>query len=316
MRVGVIGGTGFLGKYLVKRLIENKIKVIVFSRKKVSHFNSKYLTYSSVFDIMNISDSQIKKLKSLDVVFNLAGLVSFKQKHKRTLRKINGKGAINVVKACEMAKVKKLIHISSTAALGYSNKIIRENSKFNWNKGSNKKLVYSHSKHIANNHIINSDLNTVLVYPSLIMGPGDKTNTNKIIDSVKKMPFSMPGSNSIIDVRDAADFLFELLDKKYQNDKFILTNKNYSFKEMNNIISNVTGSKTPIFTLPKLFFPISYLVYLFEKFNLIDSILYENVFLSFKKRKHSTKKLKQTGFKCKYHLEQTIYDSWRDLNGK
>ena len=320
MNILVIGGQGFVGQYLVREIIkdpEHNVTIVsrnhntdqhVTTKNNNNNNNNRVKKFTGV-DILNYVDV-LKYFKDQDVVFNLAGFISFKQKDRLMLNDINHFGALNVLNACEKMNVKKLIHMSSTAALGFSNSEINESHTFDWSKA--KKCVYSISKSLANNDIKSSKCNTIIVYPSLVIGPGDKTNTLKLIRAIeqKKIPFNSLGSNSIVDVRDLARALSFLMKSKSTHKEYIISQGSYSFKEINHKIANVLNVNPPKFTAPKeMLYPLLFLINLIEIFSKNPPITYENVYLSFKDRKHNNERLKSIGFKFRYSLDKTIEDS-------
>lgn len=320
MNILVTGGTGFLGQHLVKELSGRNNKITVLCRKKRygEYIDVEKLADINVFYRNDVTDyEKIEKyFEKKDIVFNLAGCVSFKQKDKEKLIKINYEGTLNVLKACEKHKVKKLIHISSTAALGFCNKIIDESHEFDWKK--HKKCVYGYSKHLPDRCVYDSKIETVIVHPPLILGPGDNTNTRKFLESIKqkKIPFNPPGRNSVIDVRDLVTALVLIMERDVKNEKFIISGENYSFKEMNEKIASVIGVRPPSITLPKIFkIPMINIALLMEKVHKDSSITYENILLAFQNRMYDNKKIAGLGFYPKYTFEQTIKDSWEWMTG-
>jgi len=310
----VVGGTGFVGQYLIKELPKNNwaISVICRTKRHGELIDIDALPGVKIFYNVDILDyfSLEKYFKNIDVVINLAGLVSFRQKDKENLIRVNCEGALNVLKACENNHVKKLIHLSSTAALGFSEDIINEDYCFEW--ADYKKCVYSYSKFLVNSRIQESPINQMIIYAPLVLGPGDKNNTLKLIQAIrgKKLPFNPPGRNSYIDVRDLASAIIFLLDKNIKNDDFIVASENFTFNELNFIIAQELNLKSPKLTVPKMFAPVvSAIAWLAEKLFENPSLTYENVFMAFKDRIHSSEKIKRLGWKPEYSLAQTIKDS-------
>ena len=133
----IIGGTGFIGKYLSKSLKAHGFKnILAISRKE------------------QLADVSSKKsiepfIAKADFVINMAGLVSFSKKNRKKLLDINNQGALNVLYLCEKyPNVKKLIHISSTASFGFNEQAVSEETFFDWK--NHKHLGYSYSKFLPN----------------------------------------------------------------------------------------------------------------------------------------------------------------------
>ncbi|MAI02651.1 MAG: hypothetical protein CMP40_02335 [Rickettsiales bacterium] len=154
--VSVIGGSGFIGRYLVDRLLDLGYYVKVISRetgsKKLFFPSSKLGQYSLVN--CNVIDFEIlnKVIKDSTIVINLVGvLVSNK---KNSFEDAHVKGARNLVKACLKNNVEKLIHIS---ALGISNK---NNSEYSKTKIEAEKYIKSFGS-------------SVIIRPSVVCGEED-----------------------------------------------------------------------------------------------------------------------------------------------
>ncbi|MBW3011234.1 NAD-dependent epimerase/dehydratase family protein [Candidatus Woesearchaeota archaeon] len=320
MNILITGGTGFVGQHLVKELSKDKKnKISVVCRKKRNDFYIDISTFPNVkihhgVDVLDYPLME-KYFKGADVVFDLAGCISFKKSDRQKLIAINRNGALNVLRACEKHNVKKLIHISSTAALGFRNKVIDEEFNFDWSKYKDK-CVYSYSKSLPDKHILESKIDSILVYPPLIMGPGDKTNTPKLLRAIQKgLPFNPPGRNSVVDVRDLAKALVLLMKKDVKNDKFIISSGSYTYEQMNTIIARTIGAKPVTRVIPNpLLYPLLAAALLVEKISPDPPITYENLFLSFKNRVHSSKKIADLGFRPQYPLSQTVVDSWQWMN--
>lgn len=69
MKVFITGGTGFIGRFLVYRLIKEGAKVVVATRQKIK--NSSHIEYINWFELSN--NERIEILKNCDVTINLAG---------------------------------------------------------------------------------------------------------------------------------------------------------------------------------------------------------------------------------------------------
>jgi dihydroflavonol-4-reductase len=308
-KILVVGGTGFLGQHLVREKSKQKdVTIKVLARKKRKNlFEAKNVEYVFGVNIANIQT--IPPFEGTYIVYNLAGMISFHQKDRTKLLNVNNKGTLNILKICEKAKIKKLIHISSTAALGHSTNIITEETYFPWFK--NKKLVYSYSKHKPERTILNSPIPSIIVYPPLLLGPGEKINLKKIVDLIKKKSkLAPPGKNSILDVRDLVRALL-LLEKKGEiNQKYIVTGKNYSFKKLLDLVAIQLNKKGPKFVLPSIFEkPIAYLALIIEQIYPNFPIPYENLTLAFKKRIHDSSKIRKLGWEPRFTLQETIRDS-------
>ena len=139
MNILVTGGAGFIGKHLVKFLIENKNNVSVLDnfsnsdKKWISKFK-KYQIKIFEGDIRNDEDI-LKATKDQDVVIHLAAKISVEESIKNPSEtfEINVKGTENVLEICKKNNVKKIIVASSAAVYGEGNEKykITEQTKLN-----------------------------------------------------------------------------------------------------------------------------------------------------------------------------------------
>ncbi len=320
MKVLVSGGNGFLGQHLLEILSKDdsiqEINVICRKKHDKYYHNIELLPKVKVHYGNNITDYEkiSPYFKEIDIVFHLAGMVSFKKKDQEKLYNINVIGTENVVKACKEYKVKKLIYVSSTASLGHSHEShhIDEEFKFDWKK-EHQKNVYSYSKYLSEKVFDKyPEVPYIIINPSLILGPGDYSNSYNLISSIKKgqLKFHTPGSNSLVDVRDVARALHFLKDKGRNHSKYIVTNTSMSFKELNDLVTVELGLSSIKIVLPKFIHPfLLHLVSIYEKISENPKLTRENIFYSFKHRKHKSDKIKKLGFEFKYSPEQTISDT-------
>jgi len=123
MRILVTGGDGFIGKHLVKSLLENGNLVTIFDNFSNSSKNS-----SSIVDMgAKIIEGDITELQDItnaikkqDIVIHLAAKISVEESIKNPSEtfQVNVNGTKNILIACKKHHVKKLIAASSAAVYG------------------------------------------------------------------------------------------------------------------------------------------------------------------------------------------------------
>jgi len=129
MNILVTGGAGFIGKHLVKFLIENKNNVSILDnfsnskKKSISQFE-KYQIKIFEGDIRNNEDI-LKASKNQDLVIHLAAKISVEESIKNPSEtfEINVKGTEKILEVCKKNNIKKIIVASSAAIYGEGNKI-------------------------------------------------------------------------------------------------------------------------------------------------------------------------------------------------
>ena len=169
MKIFVTGGAGFIGKYLVKLLIEQKHKVTIFDNfsnsSKEEILNEPYDQASVVKgDIRNYEDIS-KSLEGNDIVIHLAAKISVTESISNPIGtfETNVQGTENVLKACAKYKIKKFVALSSSAVYGNNdnpNHSFKENddtksiSPYGQSKIDMEKIIEKSSKEYNLNSIV------------------------------------------------------------------------------------------------------------------------------------------------------------------
>ncbi len=236
------GATGHLGNVLLRRLAleDYDIRILVLPGEETIHIND--LDYEKVVgDISNESDV-FKAISGCDYVFHLASMISIEKGKRELLRKVNIEGTEHIVNACLKYDVKRLLYVSSVHALTEP----PMGTSFVENTDYNPDMLlgdYAWSKAHASLNIlkgIDQGLNTVIVYPSGIIGPHDYQASNNIVGQIRD--FMQKPSNEVIryfegaydyvDVRDVVDGIMKAFEKGYIGDSFLLTGEKITVKEM------------------------------------------------------------------------------------
>lgn len=260
----VTGGTGLLGSDLLARLVKQGHKVKAIRRAKSDMGQvEKTLRRSklSLNDVAwidaDVTDyfSLLEAMEDVEQVYHCAAVVSFNPEAASYMMQVNVSGTANVINAALECGIKKLCHVSSTAALGRteeSNVMDEEshwqNSKYNSN--------YAISKYGAEREIwrgVEEGLNAVIVNPSVILGPGDwKTDSSRIIGQVwKGLSFYPDGGNAFADVRDVTDVMLKLMEGSFSKQRYLVFSENKSYREIFNAAADAFRKKRPSFRINK-----------------------------------------------------------------
>ena len=118
MRVFVTGGTGFVGKPTVGRLIEGGHEVRCLLRSASRAGELEQLGCETVYGDVTDKASVLEGMAGCEWVVNLANLYSFWEPDKDLYRKVNVEGTRNVMEAALQASVSKVLHVSSYVVWG------------------------------------------------------------------------------------------------------------------------------------------------------------------------------------------------------
>ncbi|MBM4054100.1 MAG: complex I NDUFA9 subunit family protein [Planctomycetes bacterium] len=156
MKVFLTGSTGFVGKQLLKDLMENRHKVKCLVRKGSEHKLEKYINTIEIEygDITNIHCLE-NIIKGCDAVINIVGIIREIRGNKITFERLHYEGTRNLAVEAKKQGVSRFIQMSSLGA----------------NKEG--KTQYQQTKYRAEDFIRNSGLDYTIFRPSIIFGKED-----------------------------------------------------------------------------------------------------------------------------------------------
>lgn len=239
----VTGATGLLGSHLIKQLIEKGKNIKALYRSEASRtsagINNVLVEWvqGDILDIPSLEDAMI----NVDEVYHCAALVSFSPKRKKDLNKINVEGTANVVNACINAGVRKLVHVSSVAALGRIREDVPIDETMNWTEETSNS-EYGRTKYLAEMEVwrgIAEGLDAVMVNPVIILGAGDwEKGSSEIFKSVyDEFPWYADGVTGFVDAQDVARAMIMLMESDLTAQRYILSAANKSYKEIFDLIA-------------------------------------------------------------------------------
>jgi nucleoside-diphosphate-sugar epimerase len=246
----VTGGSGLVGKELISQLLAKGENVAaIYNKTFLPEFNSPLLQqfHCNILDMVGLEE--IMQQQNIQQVYHCAAIVTFNPSRKQELFKINIEGTANVVNASLNAGVKKMVHVSSVAALGR----IRENEpiteKMNWTEETSNSN-YGQSKYLAEIEVwrgIGEGLEAVMVNPTMILGDGDwNAGSSQIFKSIyHEFPWYAEGVTGFVDVRDVVKAMIALMESDISSERFIISAEDRSFKNVFDLIANAFGKKPP-----------------------------------------------------------------------
>ena len=244
----VTGGAGLLGKELITQLLAQGMRVrAIYNRSPLSDFNSDNLEQlqCNILDVTGLEEA----MKGIEKVYHCAAIVTFDPKRRRELFKINIEGTANIVNAALDAGVKKMLHVSSVAALGRIRENEAVNETMNWSEETSNSR-YGQSKYLAELEVwrgIGEGLDAVMVNPVLILGAGDwNGGSSRVFKSVyEEFPWYSDGITGFVDVRDVARAMVLLMESNISAERFIISAEDRSFGDVFNLIAKAFGKKSP-----------------------------------------------------------------------
>jgi len=258
----VTGGTGLVGTHLLYELTSKGESVRVLKRaasntanlKKVfSYYSSspeKLLSFiewkdADLLDVYSLMDA----MEGVTEVYHCAAMVSFNPKDEEEMMKINVEATANMVNAALEKKVQKFCHVSSIASIGKPENTEMYDETMFW-KNAPENSKYSISKYGAEREVwraAEEGLNVCIVNPSLIIGPGNWTqsSSNMFTKAYKGIKFYTDGVNGFVDVRDVANIMIRLMQNNIFSERFLVTAENSSYKYFFDLIHEQFNKPKP-----------------------------------------------------------------------
>jgi nucleoside-diphosphate-sugar epimerase len=249
----VTGGTGFVGAYVIRQLVEHGyiVRAIRRSSSKLPSFipaaivEKVHWVNGDVLDIASLEEA----MEGAAAVIHSAAMVSFEAGAREEMLKVNIEGTANVVNIAIEKNIARLVHISSVAALGRTANEDTVNEERQWTNTSIN-TNYAISKYKAEIEVwraIAEGMNAIIINPSTILGYGDwNTSSCAIFKSVyEELPYYTEGINGFVYVEDVARAVIQLLNSDITGERFIANGENWTFRQMLFAIADGFGKKRP-----------------------------------------------------------------------
>ena len=248
----VTGGTGFLGSYLLRYLVNEGYSNIRALRRSSSSMdllgdaadNIQWIE-GDVLDPFSLQEG----MEGAAQVYHCAAVVSYRAADKARIMAVNVEGTANVVNEALEAGIEKLVFASSVAALGHPKEGFKttETTAWEWKKELSS---YAVSKRLAELEVWRGaaeGLNVCVINPSVILGAGRwDDGPLKIFSLVNRnFPISPPGRNGFVDVRDVAKSMMRLMESDVSGERFIVSAENVYFQELMAQIAQALDKKAP-----------------------------------------------------------------------
>jgi dihydroflavonol-4-reductase len=249
----VTGGTGFLGAYIIKNLVEKGYSVRAIRRENsrlpffipAGILQKVEWVEGDVLDVMSLEDA----MDGVDAVIHSAAKVSFLPGEKAEMLQVNIEGTANVVNMALDKNIRRLIHISSVAALGRTTigETVTEDRQW---QDSQMNTNYAISKYRSELEVwrgMAEGLEAAILNPSTIIGYGDWNNSScALFKSIyKEFPYYSNGINGFVYVEDVAEVTVQLLETAITMERFIVNGDNWSFRQLFNSIADGFHKKHP-----------------------------------------------------------------------
>lgn len=198
-----------------------------------------------ILDVVSLADA----MQGVDTVIHSAAIVSFSKAERSKMYQVNVEGTKNVVNTALENNVRRMVYISSVAAIGrkLTGAMVDESAKWEDNKTS---THYAISKFHAELEVwrgFSEGLQGVILNPATVLGYGnwDQGSCGLFKSAHNEFKWYTKGINGFADVEDVARAAIELMKSNISEERFIICNDNWPFRKLFDTMADRFGKKRP-----------------------------------------------------------------------
>lgn len=252
MKVLVTGGTGFLGRHVIRELVAAGHEVAALVRTESYSLQRDGAT-QVVGDVLDRYAVRAAA-EGQEGIVHLAGVVDHKGEPSR-LYEVHIEGTRNVVAAASEAKVTRLVHMSSsgTSAVSKEPDVFGETSPYALETVRHWPYYLSkiYAEKLALEAHARGKVPVVVLNPSLLLGPDDERlgSSDLIVRFLRRELAAVPsGGLNFVDVRDCARATVSALSEGRPGERYFLGGPNMTFGAFFELLGKVTDVPVPTFT--------------------------------------------------------------------
>jgi dihydroflavonol-4-reductase len=249
----VTGGTGFLGRAIVERLLDARNRVKALSRSESSSSELGALGAEPVTGDLLDLQALTAAMRGCEIVYHAAGANAFCLRDPAPMFEVNVRGSRNVVRAAASAGVRRLVYTSSAATLGEASGTVgsEDSPHRGWFLSD-----YERSKFEAERAVFETARETgievVSVNPASVQGPGRATGSTKLLlDYVNGRFKAVVDSRlSLVDIADCTDGHVLAGSRGNPGERYVLSGATLTVREGLVLVASMLGVERPLRALP------------------------------------------------------------------
>lgn len=256
--ITVTGASGFVGRMLVERLLQEKnihVRCLVRPNTDRSFLDTLEGNISFCEGDITQPHTLTAAMKDAWGVVNLAGYREFWARDREHFYTVNRDGAQNVFRACLAAGVAKVVQVSTPLAYCVPKELPFDEQSAPGRQPSD----YARSKYLGDKagwQLLEHDkLPLTIVYLAAVIGAGDDKETMEVRRAVEKRMPALIGADTTytyLYVRDASEAIARaLLQDNTVGRKYLIGDQRATTREYFNMIGDLANVPVPKFNIPE-----------------------------------------------------------------
>jgi dihydroflavonol-4-reductase len=249
----VTGGTGFLGRTIIERLLHEGDQVKALARSDASAGELGVLGAEPVRGDVLDPEALAAAMRGCDVVYHAAGANAFCARDPSPMFEVNVRGSQNVVRAAARAGVQRVVYTSSAATLGEASGTIgsEESPHRGWFLSS-----YERSKFEAEQAVFatarETGVEVVSVNPASVQGPGRASGSARLLlDYLNgRLKAVVDSQLSLVDIADCTEGHLLAGSRGTPGERYVLSGATLSVREGLALVASLVGVDRPLRALP------------------------------------------------------------------
>ena len=258
MRILVTGANGFIGRVVVRRLVERGDRVVAIVRDPDGAGALTYMGVELHPGDLGKTSQIVDAMRGADAAIHLAGSyrVGIPASERPRMRDANVGAALRVLDAASSTQMGKIVHVSTVNVFGDTHgRIVDERYRRDLAEGF--LSYYDETKYLAHRAVeerIASKAPIVIAMPGVAYGPNDHSGIGAQLKGAHDgtlgyVALSDTGISGVY-VEDVGAGIIGALDRGRIGETYVLGGQNVRLRDAMTIAARVGGHRLPALTLP------------------------------------------------------------------
>jgi dihydroflavonol-4-reductase len=249
----VTGGTGFLGRAIVERMLGDGEPVKALARSEASARALGALGAEPVRGDVCDLEALSSAMRGCDIVYHAAGFNAFCLSDPSPMFEVNVEGSRTVVQAAARAGVRRVVYTSSAATLGEARGTVGAEqsphrgwflSDYERSKFEGERAVFAAAAETG--------VDVVCLNPASVQGPGRATGSARLLlDYLNgRLKAFVDSQLSLVDIADCTEGHLLAGSKGKPGERYVLSGATLTVREGLALVARLAGIDRPLRTVP------------------------------------------------------------------